>query len=217
MRRRSEVESKISFAQLGSNVEDIVHPKNFVKFFENSILSRFKYPKMLLFALVVLIAYFCFQSNLFSGIISVLNGWGYFGALISGLLFSFGFTTPFAVGFFISFSPQNIFLTALVGGLGAMLSDILIFKLVKLSFRDEFELLKKENLFKDFSRLIHKTIGKKITGYISLALAGFLIASPVPNEAGVTIIAGVTQIKKRVLAIISFVFNTFGIYLLLLI
>ncbi len=208
----SERNNKMNF-----DLDDLIHPKNFVRFFEKSLLSRFKYPKILLFVLVVLMAYFCFQNNWFAGIIFGFGEWGYFGALIFGLMFSFGFTTPFAIGFFISFNPQNIFLAALAGGFGAMLGDLLIFKLVKFSFQDEFELLKRENLFKDFSRLIHHTVGKKITVYVSLALAGFLIASPLPDEAGVTIIAGITNIKKRSLAIISFLFNTLGIYLMLLI
>jgi len=51
----------------------------------------------------------------------------------------------------------------------------------------------------------------------SLRYLGILIASPLPDEAGVIMLAGLTKIKSNVFAILSFSLNTAGILILLLI
>ena len=48
------------------------------------------------------------------------------------------------------------------------------------------------------------------------AFAGILIASPLPDEAGVTMLAGLTKISVKSLALISFILNTLGIIILLI-
>jgi uncharacterized membrane protein YdjX (TVP38/TMEM64 family) len=47
------------------------------------------------------------------------------------------------------------------------------------------------------------------------AFAGILIASPLPDEAGVIMLAGLTKIKTWALAIISIILNTIGILIML--
>jgi hypothetical protein len=54
-----------------------------------------------------------------------------------------------------------------------------------------------------------------IAHYLTFAFAGFLFASPLPDEAAVMVLAGISKINIRTLAIISFVFNTIGIFILL--
>ena len=65
---------------------------------------------------------------------------------ITGLLFSFGFTSPFAVAILLAMKPDNILLFAIIGGIGATISDVLIYKFVKFSFENEFLELKKKGL-----------------------------------------------------------------------
>ena len=49
------------------------------------------------------------------------------------------------------------------------------------------------------------------------AVAGLIIASPLPDEAGIILLAGLTKIKASILAPISLAMNTLGILILLLI
>lgn len=179
-------------------------------------LFRFKYPKLLLLILIVIFTYVLFTQPYFEDSVYVIKNLGYISIFIAGLLFSFGFTTPFAIGIFLSLNPENIFLASILGGFGAMISDLFIFKIIKFSFIDEFKLLEKTTSFRTILSLINKNIGHKIRIYLLYAFVGVIIASPLPDEIGVMMLAGLTSIKIKKLAFISFVFNTLGILILLL-
>ncbi|MEK6933600.1 MAG: hypothetical protein AABW75_01865 [Nanoarchaeota archaeon] len=179
-------------------------------------LFRFKYPKLLLLILIVIFTYILFTQPYFENSVSLIKNLGYFSILIAGILFSFGFTTPLAIGIFLSLNPENIFLAAILGGIGAMISDLIIFKIIKFSFINEFKLLEKTTPFRTILSLINKNIGHKIRIYFLYTVVGIIIASPLPDEIGVTMLAGLTSIKIKKLALISFVFNTLGILILLL-
>lgn len=51
--------------------------------------------------------------------------------------------------------------------------------------------------------------------YLSAGVAGFIIASPLPDEIGVTLLAGVTKIETRVVAVVALTLNTVGIFAVL--
>src|SRR3990172_8505359 len=74
--------------------------------------------------------------------------------------------------------------------LGAFIADLIIFSLVKLSFKDEFEILRKTKLIRNAGILIEKSVGKKIKTYLMYVFAGILISSPLPDEIGITVFAG---------------------------
>lgn len=109
-------------------------------------------------------------------------------------------------------NPENIFLAAVIGGLGSLLGDVIVFKFVKVSFEKEFLRLKKERplLFVKFNA--KKIIKPKVWHYLLFVLAGFFFASPfIPDEAAVLLLAGLSNMSLRKIAIISFVCNTLGI------
>lgn len=178
-------------------------------------LFKFKYPKLTLLVIVFIAAYFIFRNADVSSFISNLQNLSYLGSFISGLLFSFGFTTPFAVGYFIISNPQNILYATLLGGFGAMLSDLFIFKIIKFSFLNEFMKLEKSHPVKKLNRIINRSIPHKIKAYLTYLFAGVIIASPLPDEFGVTMLAGLTHIKTLPFAILSFITNSIGIAIIL--
>jgi hypothetical protein len=179
-------------------------------------LSNLRYPKLLGLACTILLAYFIFSNAAVQGYVSHLNNWGYFGAFFAGILFTFGFTSPISAGMFLVLNPENIWLAGILGGFGAMLGDIFIFQFVRFSFMDEFKRLKKTKILRQTSSLIDNFLGPKIKVYLMYAFAGIIIASPLPDEAGVLILAGITKIKIGILAILGFILNTLGILLLLM-
>lgn len=182
---------------------------------ELRIIYNFKYPKLAGLILAAIAAYFVFSRPEVGSFMAHLGSLGYLGVFIAGLLFTFGFTTPFAIGFFITLNPENILLAGILGGIGAMLGDLFIFKFIRFSFMDEFKRLEHTKLISSVSSLIEDTFGKKLKAYILYLFAGIIIASPLPDEAGVIMLAGLTKIKTWALAIISFIFNTIGIIILL--
>ncbi len=172
---------------------------------------------MAVIALMIILAYYVFSNDYVRGIVDGLNGLTYAGIFIAGMLFSFGFSTPFAIGFFVTSSPESIFLASIIGGIGAMFSDLFIFYFVRFSLMDEFMRMENTTLARKIRKELKKDFGKKIRNYILYFFAGIIIASPLPDELGVSMLAGLSDIKLKILTIISFIMNSFGIFVMLLI
>ncbi|MDD3084081.1 MAG: hypothetical protein PHP82_03600 [Candidatus ainarchaeum sp.] len=190
--------------------------KRFFLVIQGTHLLAFKYPKLIIFSLCIVLAIIFFQNDFFLQIVSHLGYMEYAGVFISGLLFSFGFTTPFATAVFIIMKPENVFLIAILAGFGAVLSDLIIFKFVNFSFEEEFQKLRKERPFLFVKHRINSNFKSVHVNYFSIVFAGILLASPLPDEAGITILAGLSKISIVKLIILSFFFKTIGILILLL-
>ena len=178
-------------------------------------LFGFKYPKIFLLILSIVLAYFIFRNPFVSNYIFRLEGLSYLGIFVSGMLIAFGFSAAFAVGFFIVSQPQNIFLAATIGAMGSVVSNLLIFKFIRFSFKNEFDNIQNEKSFSDIKKIVKENISIKIRHYILYLFAGILIATPLPDEIGVSLLAGLTTIKSKVLAMITFVLH-FGEILIIL-
>ncbi len=180
-------------------------------------LFRYKYPKLALLILIITSAYIVFSNPAIKEIINNIDSTGYTAAFIGGLLFSFGFTTPIAIGMFIVLEPSNILYASLIGGVGAVISDIIIFKIIKFSFMDEFYRLENTKPIKKLTREIKNDFSKKVRNYMLMIFAGLIIASPLPDELGVSMLAGLTHIKQSHFIVMSYLANTLGIAIMLLI
>ncbi|MBM3247083.1 hypothetical protein FJZ17_00900 [Candidatus Pacearchaeota archaeon] len=179
------------------------------------IWLKLKYPKFALLILLFVLAYFIFQGSDTIGVSKNISSLGYFGAFIAGCLFTYGFTTPFAIVIFLILGETtqlNILVMTILGGFGALLGDFLIFKFIRTSFKDEVIKLEHEKIVEEAEH----AIPLKIRHYIIPVLAGLIIASPLPDELGVTMLSVTRHIKPKVFAIISFVMNSLGILVMLL-
>ncbi|MBI2638714.1 hypothetical protein HYW83_03935 [Candidatus Peregrinibacteria bacterium] len=178
--------------------------------------EKIQYPKLTVLTISIVTAYILFQTHFFLEFAKLLNSHGYASIFLAGLLFAYGFTAPFAVGFFIELAPTiNPFIAAPLAGLGAMISDFIIFQFVRHSFRDEFDKLKLTVLFQKISALFDDHLSDRVKKYVLWTFAGFLIASPLPDEFGVSIVSGFTAINKKIFSIISYILNTTGIFVIL--
>lgn len=186
---------------------------------KKTILSQIKYPKFILLGYSFFLAYILFANRDVYFIKESVLSLGYFGSFISGTLFTYGFTTPFAVALFLILGKtQNIFLACLIGGLGALIGDIIIFKFLRLSFKDEIKKIRKENMFTYIGYAIPDRIKhSKLKSYLTILLAGIIIASPLPDELGISLLAIATKISDKTVMILSYTFNTIGIFVMLLI
>jgi len=181
------------------------------------LVFHFPYKKLLILAILTVLAYLIFRNPDVQGFVSSLGKLEYLGVLIAGMFFTFGFTTPFAIGFFIVLNPINPLLIAIIGGFGSLLGDLLIFSLIRFSFIDEFRRLEKTRVIRGIREEMKLHLSHRARLYILYALAGFIIASPLPDEAGVIMLAGLTHIKVSRMAIISFIGNGLGILIMCLI
>lgn len=171
-----------------------------------------KYPKLMFLLIAVVLAYALFRTEAVQSFFHGLQEFGYASCFFGGMLFAFGFGAPFGVAILVTIAKDvNVLLGALLGGLGALLSDYLLFKFIRLTFVDEIDRFKNSKAFGLFRGLLVRRVPPKVSFYLSLGLAGLVIASPLPDEFGVALLAGITTVRERVFAVISFSLNTFGI------
>jgi hypothetical protein len=104
---------------------------------------------------------------------------------------------------------------ALIGGLGALLSDYLLFQFIRVTFQDEINKLIQSRAFSWVNGKVREHLPPKVVFYISAGIAGLVIASPLPDEIGVTILSFMATVRERTFIIISFSLNTIGILAIL--
>ncbi|MFH0869072.1 MAG: hypothetical protein V1839_02500 [archaeon] len=178
------------------------------------ILSRIKYPKFLLLIVTFALAYLIFYGRNFPQFNSFLLSLGFVGIFLAGMCFAYGFTAGPATAVFLMLAKeQNLLLAGFIGGLGALTADLIIFRFIRHSFADELAKLSKEKLVIRANKHIRGLFKK----YIIPVFAGFIIASPLPDEIGVSLLAASTKISAKTFAVISYLLNTAGILVILFI
>jgi hypothetical protein len=173
-------------------------------------LFKFRYPKLFLLVIFIILAYVIFSNPIICLPISenFNNLWGFF---LAGIVFAFGFTAPFSIGFFLTATPPNILLYGFIAGLGALCTDLLIFHFIRFTFLDEFKRLEKSKPIKFIDKEIEKETGPRLFHYLGYIFAGFIIATPLPDEIGVMLLSGLTKIKTIPFAILCICLHTIGI------
>lgn len=177
--------------------------------------TNFKYTKITLLATSIISAYYLFSQPFFESLVQNLNSQSYLGTLLGGILVAFGFTAAFGVGLFLTSTIQNAYLAAIIGALGALFADLLIFRIIRYSFMDEFEALRKTATARRLKHLETHLIKPRARHYLTYMVAGLVIASPLPDEIGVTLLAGLNTINAKVLAVMSFMLHLVGIFVLI--
>lgn len=175
-------------------------------------MKGIKYPKTLALVGMILLAYFIFMERSFMPFKDAVSALGYVGTFILGGLYAYGFTAPpSAALFMVIASEQNLWLAAMVGGLGALISDIILFKLVRHSVMEEIRMILNGKFFMRLRSLIpiRKKHPFKMLLYTITGI--FVLASPLPDEIGVSMLAVHTRISSKAFMIISYIANTVGI------
>ena len=135
------------------------------------------------------------------GIIDSVDGLGYFGALIAGLLYAEGLTAPTATLIFVQMPDSlNELGLAVFGGIGALVYDLVIFVLFRRASHTNFiETIK--------ARLTTK---HSLPRWLLLLIGGIILASPLPDEMAAGLL-GLSTIKVQWFLAASFILNTLGI------
>jgi len=95
------------------------------------------------------------------------------------------------------------------GGIGAMFGDLILFFFIRDRFAEDLKHAIKPRYFRLFMKSMHFGFMK----WLSPVIGAFIIASPLPDEFGITLL-GMSKIKLAVLMPIALVMNMLGIYLL---
>src|SRR3989344_2028688 len=130
------------------------------------------------------------------------------GAFIAGMFFTSIFTTAPAIAALAEISfLQGMFATALFGAMGSVVGDLIIFRFIRDRFSEHVsEIVTHQNVWRRFHLLFKRRFFRWITFFVG----GFILASPLPDELGIAVL-GFSKMRVKYFAILSFIFNFFGI------
>ena len=174
----------------------------------NRLLFHVKYPKIYLLIAMIAIATIIYANSGVYGFITALGEAAYLGSFISGMLFSLGILAPFGAGYWSVVLPKNIFVAAILGGLGSMIIDVMLLRFIKSALHARIKKAKGHKLMPKINKALKHRLGKALIPSISFAVAGLLIAAPLPKNLGTVLVLGITKVREREVAIISFVIYT---------
>ncbi|MFH1133651.1 MAG: hypothetical protein V1735_04110 [Nanoarchaeota archaeon] len=174
------------------------------------MLFRFKYPKFAIFFLSVIIAVLIFRNRETLPFHTLILSLGTLGVFVCGSLYSYGFLAAPSTALLLMFAEQyNPWIIALVGGIGALISDVFILQVIRHSFADEIEKLRHEPLIIAASGKVPAGINRLFVPVIGC----LIIASPFPDEIGIAMLA-TTRIPPQIFLVLSFLLNGFGILMI---
>ncbi len=141
---------------------------------EGFVKRKIRYPKLSLFIISVILVYILFSGLVDTPLHNTLVFMGYFGTFLAGLLYPYALTSAAGTGILLILAKeQNILLAGVIAGIGALISDVILFLFVKHGFSDEVQKLSKEKVV----RTVNRWIPESFRVYLLGAFACVLIAS----------------------------------------
>jgi len=178
------------------------------------VRGKIKYPKLSLFIISVILVYVLFSGLAYKPLHDTLVFMGYFGTFLAGLLYPYALTSAAGTGILLILAKeQNILFAGVIAGIGALISDIILFLFVTHSFSDEVQKLSKEKVV----RTVNRWIPDSIRVYLLATFAGLLIASPLPTEIGILLMTSIKNISFKKFIIIIYILHASAIFIILLI
>lgn len=175
----------------------------------------FQYTYTTLFLLSLVIGTILFVSGILHQFAALLAPLGYVGALLNGFFFSSALTSAISSLLFVelgnTLSPLP---TAILGGLAAMATDIILYRFFKDRLFGELHILGNTLFSPQRLQRFILFLQKPWLRWLLPILGMLVIGSPFPDEIGIALF-GLAGVQLRFLSFITFTANTLGIYLLL--
>ncbi len=164
----------------------------------------------LIFLVSISFAILLLQSGTLDSFIEKVSPVKFLAEFIAGLFFTSFLTIPFSLtllyGLAGSADPLQI---ALVAGLGASIADMLIIRVFRNSFFNDFETLERILKLKRVFHFFHHSHFNHLAPFLGI----LIIPSPFPDEVGLMML-GASKLKTLQLFLLTFIINTIGIYLI---
>ncbi len=150
------------------------------------------------------------QYNLVEQALALTGDGVWVAALFAGMFFTSVATTAPAIAVLGELSLQgNPWVVALVGGLGAVVGDYILFSFVRDRVSDDVAYLLARTGTPRFVKLFKRHTFRWVLPFIG----GLIIASPLPDELGLALL-GMAKMRTNRFLLLSFVFNATGIFLI---
>lgn len=187
-------------------VADILYVMNKVR-----RTNDFLFQDILIIIASIIFAAILVRTDILTEILASIKELQFLGSFIAGLFFTSVFTTAPAIVALGEISLiYGIVPTAFFGAIGSVIGDLIIFNFIRDRFSEH--LLEVFQHKKKWKRL-RVLLKSKIFHWLSLFIGALILASPFPDELGISLF-GFSKIKVFWVIILSFVFNFLGIILI---
>ncbi|PJE65414.1 hypothetical protein COU91_01770 [Candidatus Saccharibacteria bacterium CG10_big_fil_rev_8_21_14_0_10_47_8] len=168
---------------------------------------RYKNTTLVILSLVAF--FYLAKTPAVDNLIRQVGTLGYIGAFLAGIFFVSTFTVaPAAVVLYHLADQMHPLEVAVLAGLGAMIGDYMIFRLMQ-----DKVFIELRPLFHKFGHPYFKTTFKSpYFAWLLSVFGAFIITSPFPDEVGVSMMS-LGKIKKWQFFSLALVLNTIGIFL----
>ena len=164
------------------------------------------------FLVISLIAFVYFLNNDFvQYFIKSIGNLGYVGSFFTGIFFVSIFTVaPASAILFDIAKTLNPYLVALFAGIGAVLGDYIILRILKdRVFEEMMPLFKKAN-----NSFLGSIFSSPFFTWMIPLIGAVIIASPLPDEVGIGLM-GLSKIKNWQFILLTFILNFLGIFVII--
>lgn len=171
-------------------------------------MVRWKYKNLTFLAFSIVIGFALSQNQTFHDSVLAFGYLGYISIFLAGMLFSSTFTVAIGLVMLIILSDKYSSMTiALIAGLGGLSADIIIFRFVRDGLVDEMKPIYKKLGGSHLTHLIHT----KYFHWTLPVIGALIIASPLPDELGVTLM-GISKMNSLRFMLISYGMNVMGMF-----
>jgi hypothetical protein len=176
--------------------------------------KHWSYRNIIFTVLSIALAIFLFKSPVFQNAVSHLGNFGYVGAFIAGMLFTSTFTIAAGAVILLTLATK-LPLIALIAlaAVGAVVGDMIIFRFVKDTLTEDIELIYDEV---DPRHHFKKVLHTKYFSWTLPVLGAIIIATPLPDEIGVSLM-GISKMNNKEFIAVSILLHTFGITSIILV
>ncbi len=154
-------------------------------------------------------AYVLVRSGVFTGFLPVTQGLQLIWAFVAGIFFTSMVTAAAASVALAELglqAPQTLPI-ALVGAFGAVCGDMLLFLFIRDTLAQDLKAVIKPKKYKKLVSYFHGGFFR----FLSPVIGGLIIASPLPDEAGLALM-GMTKVRSYYVIPLSFAMNVLGIW-----
>ena len=158
----------------------------------------------------ILIAIILAKTGAFQDLITSTQEVRLIGSFIAGILFVSVFTAaPATVALGEIAQSNSIITVAIIGGLGALIGDLLIFRFVRDKVSQDFSYLVKISRTERFFSVFKLKLFRWVIPFVG----ALIVASPFPDEVGLAML-GLSKTKTSVFIPLSFFLNLIGILII---
>jgi len=165
---------------------------------------------LVLVILSIFVAIILAKTGALQDLITSTQEMRFIGSFIAGIFFVSVFTAaPATVALGEIAQSNSVIVVAILGGLGALIGDLIIFRFVEDRVSEHFSYLIKVSK----TERIVSIFKLKLFRWIIPFVGALVIASPLPDEIGVAML-GLSKMKNSYFILLSFLLNSAGILII---